>query len=136
MLRSRICWLAHLLFLLVLPAVLPAHDGVAPTSYDLRVKIEPASGNLAVLAKMEIPVGPGAKNLQFNLHATFVIKKLQLEGKDTIFSAAPGDPLFTLPLPQKVTVTLPPGLAQNKVHMDIEYEGRLKEVPEFGTSSD
>ncbi len=133
---SRIHLLPPVFFLLALPAFLMAQGKVAPNSYDLRVKIEPASGNLAVLARMEIPLEPGAKNLQFNLHATFVIRKLQLEGKDVIFSTAPGDPLFNLPRPQKVTVALPPGLAPNKVHMDLEYEGRLKEVPEFNASLD
>jgi hypothetical protein len=113
-----------------------AQGKAAPTSYDLRVRIEPASGNLAVLAKIEIPVEPGAKNFRFNLHGTFVIKKLLLEGKDAIFSSVPGEASFMLPPPQRVIVTLPAVLAQNKVHMDIEYEGRLKEVGEFGASSD
>lgn len=134
--RFNIRWLPPFLLLLALPGFLSAHDGVAPISYDLRVKIEPASGSLAVLAKMEIPVEPGAKNFQFNLHGTFAIKKLLLEGKDATYSTAPGDALFNLPRPQKVTVTLPPKFAQNIVHMDIAYEGRLKEVPEFGASPD
>lgn len=129
---SKIRLLATVLLLLAFPAFLMAQGKPVPVSYDVRARIEPASGNLAVQAKMEVPLEAGAKNLQFNLHATFVIKKLLLEGHDAVFSAAEGEPLFTLPRPHRVTVTLPAGFAQNKVHMDIEYEGRLKEVPEFG----
>ncbi len=134
--RLKIRLLGLVLLLLAFPVFLMAQGKPGPISYDLRVRIEPSSGNLGVLAKMEIPLEPGAKNFQFNLHGTFVIKKLLVEGKDAIFSTALGDPLFTLPRPQKVTVTLPPGLAQNKVHMDIDFQGRLKDVPEFGASPD
>lgn len=128
--------LAPFLLLLAFPVFLMAQGKAGPISYDLRVRIEPSSGNLSVLAKMKIPLEPDAKNIQFNLHGTFVIKKLLLEGKEAVFSTAVGEPLFTLPRPQKVSVTLPPGLAQNKVHMEIDYEGHLKNVPEFGAAPD
>ena len=131
---SKFRLLATVFLLLAFPAFLAAQGKPALVLYDLRARIEPTSGNLAVQAKMDIPLQPGVKNLQFNLHATFVIKKLLLDGHDAVFSSAEGEPLFTLPRPQRVTVTLPAGFAQDKVHMDIEYEGRLKEVPEFGAS--
>ncbi len=131
---SKIHLRAAVFLLLAFPTFLAAQNKPVSISYDLRARIDPASGNLAVQAKMDIPLEPGAKNFQFNLHGTFVIKKLLVEGHNAVYSTAEGERLFTLPRPQRVTVILPAGFAQNTVHMDIEYEGRLKEVGEFGAA--
>jgi len=107
-----------------------------PVSYDLKVTIEPNPGRIAVRGSIGVPIGAGAKTLQFGLHETFVITKLLVNGQSAKFSFKPGDPSPLCPATKKVVVNLPRGLAAGKAQLEIEYSGKLKQIPEFGTFED
>jgi hypothetical protein len=122
-------------FILSLSSPLLAAE-VTPVSYNVKAAVEPDRGTIAVQAKLNIPIKPQSKNFQFQLHETFDIKRLLLDGKRATFSEHAVEPSFMAPAVKTVTVSLPPGLSHDKVQMDIAYEGRLKNIPEFGTYPD
>ena len=129
----------QLLFLMVIlfsGIALAVEEKPVPVSYDLNVTIEPTQGTLAVRGKIGVPVEAGAKTLQFALHETFAIKKLAVNDRAVKFSVHPGDPSPIYPATRKVIVKLPENVSAGKVQLDIEYGGRLKEIPEFGTFPD
>jgi hypothetical protein len=107
-----------------------------PVSYDLNVTIEPSQGTVAVHGILGVPVQADTKTLQFRLHETFTIKKLLINGHAAKFLFQPGDPSPIYPATRKVLVKLPPRVPGEKIPLEIEYGGRLKEIPEFGTFPD
>ncbi len=114
-----------------------AGDTFSLITYDLRARINPDSGSIAVEGSVKAPLeDPGARDLKFGLHDTFTIKKLQVDGKAARFSFAAGEPLPITPASRTVVVSLPPGVARGPLQMDIEYEGTLKKLPEFGEAPD
>ena len=108
----------------------------APISYDLKVTIEPSQGNIWVHGNIGVPVEAGAKTLQLGLHETFAIQKLLVNGQSAKFSFQPGEPSPIYPATRKVMVHLPKSVPAGQVSLEIEYSGKLKEIPEFGTSDD
>ncbi|HTT20196.1 MAG TPA: M1 family aminopeptidase [Candidatus Sulfotelmatobacter sp.] len=113
-----------------------AQEKTVPVSYDLKVTIEPAQGSIAVHGDIGVPVEANAKILQFGLHETFAITKLLLNGRSAKSSFRPGDGSPFSPATRKVAVNLPSHVSAGKLHLEIEYAGRLKEIPEFGTFPD
>jgi Peptidase family M1 domain len=107
-----------------------------PVSYDLKVTIEPDQGKIAVRGSIGVPIDAATKTLQFGLHETFAITKLLVNAQRANFSFKPGDPIPLFPATKKVVVNLPPGLAPETAQLEIEYSGKLKEIPEFGTFED
>jgi len=128
------------LFLLIVVAafnIVPlAEEKAVPVSYDLKVRIEPKQGTIAVRGRIVVPVEAGAKTLQFGLHETFAIRKLLVNGRRATFSTQPGDPSPFFPATRKVLVNLPAPIASGNALVELEYSGRLKEIPEFGTYPD
>ncbi len=117
----------------VLSVGLPAQEKATPISYDLKVRIEPAKGNIAVRGAMEIAKAPHAREFSFGLHETFAIQHLWVDGKQAAFSTHAAPTRLT-PATMNVTVTLPDSPA-DRIRMEIEYAGHLKEIPEFGSSA-
>ncbi len=114
-----------------------AEESGALVSYDLKVRIEPGPGDIAVRARVDIPLkDPRVRTFQFGLHETFAIKRLSVNGKKADFSFHAANTSPITPAFRNVVVTLPPGASQDKIQMDIEYGGRLKKIPEFGTFPD
>jgi hypothetical protein len=128
------------LFLLIVVVAfnlsLSAEQKPASVSYDLKVSIEPSQGSIDVHGIVAVPLETEAKTLQFGLHETFAIKKLLVNGRRAQFSFQPGDPSPIFPAAKKVSVNLPASVAPGKVQLKIEYSGRLKDIPEFGTLED
>jgi hypothetical protein len=110
---------------------LGAEQSVGSVSYNLKVSIEPGPGDIAVQGEVEFE-NPGARNFKFNLHETFTIKTLQVNGKSASFSFAPAEFSGMTPTARLFVVSLPPEVAPGKLRMEIEYAGRLKKLPEFG----
>jgi len=111
-----------------------AEEKPISVSYDLMVLVDPATGTLGVRGKMEVPLeSPPAREIQFALHETFAIKRLSLNGHAVSFSFKATEPTPINPATRYVLVSLPPGVQQGKIQIDIEYGGRLKDLPEFGT---
>lgn len=122
-----------LLMIVILVSGLALAEKTVPVSYDLKVIIEPDQGRIAVRGNIGVPIDPGSKTLQFGLHETFVITKLLVNGQRAKFYFKPGDPSPICPARKKVEVDVPRGLAAGKAQLEIEYSGKLKEIPEFGT---
>jgi len=126
-----------LLLFVATPIFLMADEKNGPPSYDLKVSIEPDAGSMTVRGSVEVPLqNVAATNFKFNLHETFTITKLTVNGKDARFAYAPMAGQLPLPASRGVVVDVPSGLSQNRVRMDIEYGGKMKVLPEFGASPD
>ncbi|HXY48204.1 MAG TPA: M1 family aminopeptidase [Terriglobales bacterium] len=128
-----------LIFSLVLRLAnsLLAEERPTPVSYHLNVTIDPTLGSLAVRGNIEAPLqGPLAGEIQFALHETFAIKHLSVNDQPARFSFEATKPTLTNPATRNVVIRLPADVRQGKIHIDLEYEGRLKNLPEFGTFPD
>ena len=123
--------LAAVIVCFALSSSLLAEQSVGSVSYNLKVSIEPGPGDIAVQGEVEFE-NPGAGNFKFNLHETFTIKTLQVNGKSASFSFAPTEFSGMTPTARLVVVSLPPAVPPGKLRMEIEYAGRLKKLPEFG----
>lgn len=136
------CWrhnhlLLILSFLLCLSAPLLAEERPTPVAYHLIVTIDPTSGSLAVRGKIEAPLqGPLTGEIQFALHETFAITQLSVNDRPARFSFEAAQPRPTNPATRNVVLSLPADVRQGKIHIDLEYEGRLNNLPEFGTFPD
>jgi hypothetical protein len=109
----------------------------AAVSYDLKVGIKPDSGNIAVRGRLEIPLeDPASREFRFGLHETFAIHKLLVDGKKAQFTLVPAEFSPMTPATTNIVVTLPQGVSSDKVGMEIEYSGRLADIPEFGAFPD
>ena len=139
--RTRQGWgTLEMLFLaitiMVFSIALMAEEKPDLVSYDLTVRIDPAQGFIQVHGNIAVPVEAGAKSLQFGLHETFEIKKLLVSNHAAKFSFQPGDSSPIFPATKKVMVNLPASLPAGQVQLEIEYGGRLRQIPEFGTFPD
>ena len=105
-----------------------------PTSYNLKVRINPAQGTIVVKGTVEATPVEIDKTFQFALHETFAIKRLSVNGKDARFSFEEEKHTPMRPATHIVNVSLPSDVRE-RIHMDIEYGGKLKELPEFGASN-
>lgn len=103
----------------------------------MKVSIEPNREGIAVQAEVEIPKEhPGARDCRFDLHETFNIKKLLVNGKKTEMTSQAADRSLVTPASKTIVVSLDSEGVQDRIRMHIEYEGRLRGIPEFGTSAD
>ncbi len=125
-----------LIMILLSGIALGAEEKRVPVSYDLKVTLEPAQGTVAVRGQIGVPVEANAKTLQFALHETFAITKLLVNNRAVKFSIHPGDPSPIYPATRKILVKLPKNVSAGNVQLDIEYSGKLKQIPEFGTFPD
>ncbi len=122
-----------LLFVLGAPAIAFCQDTVAPVLYDLNVKIEPEHGSIAVQGEFDIPIkDSNAKELVFDLHETFTISELRVDGKKADFSFRTKEFSFLNPATRTVVVSLPADPSRKTAHVKISYAGPLKVLPEFG----
>lgn len=110
-----------------------AEERAVPVSYDLKVTIEPQQGSIAVRGNIGVPADAGTKTLEFGLHETFAIKKVLVNNRPAKFSFHPGDRSPINLATRKVIVNLPARVPAGKVQLEIEYGGKLKDIPEFGT---
>lgn len=107
-----------------------------PTSYDLKVAIDPAQGTLAVKGTIDLlPALSSGRRFDFALHETLSIKQLRVNGKAIGFTLQPEQHTPMRPATHIVKVAVPTAASQEEIHLDIEYEGKLKELPEFGASN-
>lgn len=125
-----------LLVIVILVSGITLAETPVAVSYDLKVTIEPNPGEISVRGNIRVPIDAGAKSLQFGLHETFVITKLLVNGQRGEFSFKPADSSPIFPATKKVVVNLPRDLVAGKAQLEIEYRGKLKEIPEFGTFED
>jgi Peptidase family M1 domain len=137
MLHQQTRKLLLVIVLVLSPSVLLAAEKPMPVSYDLKVTINPALGTIGVRGRIEVPLKDSrSPDLDFALHETFAIQRLSVNGQEANFTLQPGTTAPFNPATGTVVVRLPPHIGQSKIAMDIEYEGRLKDIPEFGTYPD
>lgn len=132
----RDAYLLVIILLVVGVSSLVAAQQKAPSIlYDSNVRIEPASGWVFVHTKVNFALESSqARSFKFNLHETFSIKKLLVNGSEASFSSA-ANPSVLTPAAKAVSVTLPASASGN-VEMVVEYEGKLIEMPEWGAPSE
>jgi len=130
---GRACFLAALVLVWTFPCSVLADEIAGPVSYDLDVRIDPEPGDIAVKGRVEFE-NPGSRRFQFNLHDTFSVKALLVNGSPAKFSFAPAEFSPFTPAAKVVVVEMPPDVPPGSLRMDIEYAGRLRKLPEFGAA--
>ncbi len=108
-----------------------------PAFYHLKVKIEPESGELSVEGRFRVILREQPLNeFDFNLHGTFSIQELKVDGRPAGFRMEKNEPWIIIPSSNKITVKIP-GVDDRKIiDVDIAYHGKLEDIPEFGTTED
>jgi len=108
-----------------------------PSFYRLKVRIEPESGELSVEGKFHVILGdPSRKEIDFNLHGTFSIQRLKVNGRPADFQMETNEPWIIIPSSKKITVEIPEVDDRKTIDVDIVYLGKLEDIPEFGTFED
>jgi hypothetical protein len=128
-----------LLWTLLIISPLFSYSGelTKPLSYQLKVRIEPESGEISVQGKFRVLLGDQPQGeFQFNLHGTFSIQELKVEGSPAEFHTERNEPWAIVPSSEKVTVKIPGPGKRKLIDVDIAYHGKLEDIPEFGTSDD
>ena len=130
----------HVLFviscILSLSRFLAGQEKATPVVYDLKARIEPAGELIFVRAKVDFELGTAtAPDFKFNLHETFQITKLVVNGKEAKFTSVPNPSRIT-PTARAFSVALPETATGGRIQMEVEYEGTLKHLPEWGTPGD
>ena len=122
-----------LLLLAMSAAPVAEQPKVRPVTYDLNVRIEPPLGSVSVRARLGIPPGRfESGEVRFDLHETFDVRKLWVDGQKAEVSFQPAEVTPVRPASKTVVVRLAPRRPAEPIQVDIEYEGRLKDLPEFG----
>jgi hypothetical protein len=121
----------------LLAGCLFAQDKPTSSTYNLRVSLQPATGNIHVKGAVEVPaLNADAKEMQFALHQTFVIKHLWVNGEAVRFAESPSAPTVINPVTKNIRFTLPENARGKKMTIAFEYGGRLKKLGEFGQFPD
>jgi hypothetical protein len=120
--------------LVVLAAALGTEPAeVPPITYDLKVRVEPSQGTLGVRGRLGIPArNRSERELRFDLHETFEVKQLLVDGQRAGFSFQAAEVTPVKPASRTVVVSLAGEASTDPILVDIEYDGRLKELPENG----
>jgi hypothetical protein len=131
--KSDLLWLLIFIFFLFAFSA----DMAKPTFYHLKVRIEPESGELFVEGKFRVLLGEQPLNeFDFNLHGTFSIQKLKVEGQPVDFHMERNEPWIIIPSSNKITVKIPEVNDRKTIDVEIVYHGKLEDIPEFGTYED
>ncbi len=134
-LHRKLYWLCFLILSLSMVASLQAQQKSPIVSYNLNVTIDPWIETIVVRGDVTVPLSEaGLKTVQFALHETFDIKQLTVDGRKSKFSSHRAEPSMLNPARQIVTVSLPSSTLAESIHVQLEYGGTLKQIPEFGTS--
>ena len=106
-----------------------------PVSYCLKVRIEPESGGLFAEGKFRvIPADQSRREFDFNLHGTFLVQGIKVNGLPADFRTERNEPWMIIPSSKKITVKIPEADDRKTLDVDIVYHGKLEEIPEFGAS--
>jgi len=125
------------ILLLFLTAPLLLMAGENQPLYNLTVNIEPDAGSISVRGTVDVlPADPAASTFKFDLHETMAINRLLVNGKEASITYGPMQAQLPFPATRGVIVTLPAGTSKGPIHMEIEYDGRMKVLPEFGATED
>ncbi|MBD3414906.1 MAG: hypothetical protein GF421_10805 [Candidatus Aminicenantes bacterium] len=79
---------------------------------------------------------PLLEKFHFNLHGTFQINKLKINGLTAEYIHKKNNPQSVYPCTKQTTVRLPEKSKAKPVRMEIEYHGKLENIPEFGSYKD
>jgi hypothetical protein len=135
--RGYTCLLLVFSVFILLQSPLRSQEKPIPVSYDLKVTIEPTARTIAVRGSIEVPIeNASGREVHFSLHETFAIKRLSVDGRRASLSFQAMSPTPIYPARRDVLIRLPTNDSKNLIRVDLEYEGRLKELPEFGVSPD
>jgi hypothetical protein len=97
----------------------------------------PDSGKILVSGFVSIELEhPAQSELVFDLHRTFSISSLFVNGDLVKYEFLEGEPTFIGPASRRVRVSLPPDNADQTIKMSISYGGEFPDYPEYGTSMD
>ena len=103
----------------------------------MNVRIEPESGELFAKGKFKvITEDRSRREFDFNLHGTFLVQDLKVNGRPADFRTERNEPWMIIPSSKKVTVKIPRVNDRNIIDVDIIYHGKLEDIPEFGAYED
>lgn len=108
-----------------------------PESYHLEVRIEPEYGEIFVNGKFKVLLNdPSLRNISFNLHETFKIEELKINGQLADYSSKKNRPWIIIPSSKKITLKVPEGNKRKALNVGIVYHGKLEDIPEFNAAKD
>jgi hypothetical protein len=103
-----------------------------PTAYELDVMIHPESGKIDVSGRVLVELAH-QKSFVFQLHETFRITSMKLDGLEIAHVYEDDTPSRMTPTAKKIRVDVPARIENQQVEMSIAYHGKLRELPSFGT---
>jgi hypothetical protein len=103
----------------------------------MEVRIEPEYGEIFVNCKFKVLLSdPSQTDISFNLHGTFQIEELKINGNLVDYSSKKNRPWMITPSSKNISLKVPQRNIQKAVNVGIVYHGRLEDIPEFGTNKD
>ncbi|MFW5898787.1 MAG: M1 family aminopeptidase [Candidatus Saliniplasma sp.] len=110
--------------------------GLAPRSYDIKVRVEPEEGKLRVEAVLDLTISSDP-SIEFYLHETFEIVSLKINSSDKDYLTEKNEPTPVNPASKKVIVQDGlEGSVEDTVELEVSYSGKLKDIPEFESMQD
>jgi hypothetical protein len=103
-----------------------------PERYVLYVRLDPERGHLSASARVSVRLAEGASAISFDLHETFRILECTVDGEPVRCARVEPPPPGGAPTSRRVTAALPSGRGRELVHLEIRYEGRLRNLPSWG----
>jgi aminopeptidase N len=105
------------------------------TGYWLEVGIDPSAGSLEVRGEVEVELSRGGpRDLTFRLHESLQLREIALGGRQLETRIAPAEPTRLQPATKRVSVRRPEAAGAGKIRLSVDYGGRLRRFPQFGTA--
>jgi hypothetical protein len=79
---------------------------------------------------------PSAGSISFDLHETFRIGTVRLNGRPAEFTSTPNAPIRVQPASRRIRVVVPGENSGKSLTLEVDYGGKLKEIPEWGSRPD
>ena len=104
-----------------------------PAAYKLSVTLSPESRSIHVEGLVTVKLDDKQRDrLTFEIHEAFDITKLEINGTPAKHSFEKSAPSRLTPTARKVTTELPDNISDTQVDVSFSYEGKLRELPNFG----
>jgi aminopeptidase N len=107
-----------------------------PLHYTLEALIDPASGGISVAGRVQIERSDlNRRRLEFDLHETFEIADLRVNGVEAPFAVEPNERGAGRSTARAVVISLPKRIREAHLLLEITYGGILARLPQSGSAA-
>ena len=104
------------------------------TVYRLQIVVDPPAGGVEVRGEVGVTLSTvGPRVLPLRLHEGFEVRRVSLGGRPLEVTLLPAEATRLQPATQLVNVHLPATVEEPEIRLQVEYGGRLRRLPQFGT---